>query len=174
MSKAETSKGIFLTGVWRTQHSAEPPDSQPGCGHLHFANFLLTGWCGQAAVRVTLQCKLWFSFHSDRPKSGKAPVQIALEQDCTGDKSDHWMAEKNKELIFLIVFLNKSWHWFVGVCKQRLYILKNSLTPQASTQAMLGNKAHRDSPTLEESGHWGTNAAPAPKAFLDRALLYDL
>lgn len=68
----------------------------------------------------------------------------------SGEKSDRRMSEKNKELIFLIVFLNKSWHWFVGVCEQRLYILKNSLIPQASTQAMLGNKAHRVSHPLEE------------------------
>lgn len=76
MSKAETSKEIFLIGVWRTSHSAKPLHLQPGCGHLKFANFLLTGtvWPG---CRPRHFAKAALILLSLKPKSRKAPVQIA-------------------------------------------------------------------------------------------------
>jgi len=77
MSKAETSKEIFLTGIWRTSHSTELLELQPGCG--------------------------WFTLHSGLTQE-KLRHKLQQRNTSTGGQSDHRISEKNKELIFPVAF----------------------------------------------------------------------
>lgn len=124
------------------------------CSQGVVTSILQTSWWRGAVARLQSEslCKgsTDYPFTQTDLNQKKHQCKLHYSKTSTGEKIRPLIVWKEERTIFLIVFLNKSWHWFVGVCKQRLYILKNSPVPQASTQAMLGNKAPHVSHTSEE------------------------